>query len=149
MKKTTKKTERPASRITTALTATSAPSAAATLVEWARPTPTAELGIRHGHAFTAVDQMTIVSIAREYRRRFSSLGEHAFKEAVTAARLIMWTRIKNDFPAADIAMHILVPKADIGVVVKGTGNDEYVNDPRLMQERFDAACRDLAEVMGV
>ena len=149
MKKITKKTNRPESRIATALAAPSAPSSAAVLSDWTTPAPTAELGIRHGHSFMPVDRMTIVTLAREYRRRFSTNGELAFKDSVLAARLVMWTRLKNDFPDADIAMHILVPKADVGVVVKGTGNDEYANDPRLLQERFDAACRDLAATMGI
>lgn len=120
--------------------------------EKAKPWVVAEavaVGIQDGEKFTPMDRMVVLTIPREYRRRFAALDERIFPEAVYSLRLILWTRLQIDFPDCHATLHILQPRGDIGVVVEGTPDDSYVNDPRHLQQRLDEACAGLAACLGV
>lgn len=107
-----------------------------------------EIGVQRDGAFSPLDNMTILAIAGDYRRRLSRLERREFCDAVYAIRLIMYHRLKNDFPDCHITMQIIQPRGDIGVVVDNCPFP-YINDRQALQDRLDDACRRVADCLGV
>ena len=107
------------------------------------------LGIQGREGFVPMDRLAILSVSRDFRRRFATVGDMVARDAVYSLRTIMWCRLKIDFPDCQPTMHVLQPRGDLGVIVDGTAHDEYLNDPRVLQERFDKACAMWAECLGV
>lgn len=107
-----------------------------------------EIGIQQDGAFTPLENMVILVMAEDFRRRFERLERREYCDAVYAVRLIMYRRLKNHFPDCRISMQIIQPRGDIGVAIDNCPVP-YVNDRHVLQERLDDACARLAECLGI
>lgn len=124
-------------------------TAACVADEWATP-GAARMGMQFGgDNFKAIDDITIVSMSRDYKRRLGQMGDGIFREAVASLRMILWTRLKTDFPEMSVAVNIILPRADFGIIVGAGENHAYANDQRVLQKRLDDACQGLCEVLGM
>ncbi len=115
---------------------------------WIQP-GAVSVGIQGPDGFRELQNMAILSISREYRRRFAALGEQAFCEAIVAIRTIMLCRAKGDFGDCPLTMEIIQPRGDFCVTVDESAGDDYLEDPRALQRHLDDACARFADCLGV
>ncbi len=107
------------------------------------------VGIQGKDGFRAMDNMTVLSLSREYRRRFSEMGEEMFCAAVLAIRTILLCRAKIDSLDCPLAVEIIQHRGDLCVTVDKRSGGAYLDDPRALQRQLDDACAQFAECLGV
>ncbi len=115
---------------------------------WIQP-GVVSVGIQGPDGFRALQNMSILSISREYRRRFAALGEQAFCEVIVAIRTIMLSRARVDFGDDRFTMEIIQPRGDFCVTVHEDTGGDYLEDPRALQRQLDDACARFADCLGV
>ncbi len=96
-----------------------------------------------------VDNMMVVSISREFKRRFGVLGDTIYKELICALKTVIWVHLKTDFPNSNPAINIILPLVDLGITVSNNPESTYLRDQRVMQEWVDKACQVFAEAIGL
>lgn len=96
-----------------------------------------------------IDNLIVVSISREFKRRFSILGDAVYKEIICALKTVMWTHMKTDFPNSNPIINIILPQIDFGITINNVPESTYLCDQRIMQERLDEACRMLAQAIRI
>ncbi len=117
---------------------------------WSMP-EAVTVGIQGRDGFKPMNGMVILNLSREYRRRFTGLGEDMFCGSVAAIRTIMLCRVKDDCPApaCSVAIEIIRPHGDFCVTVDGDSGGAYLDDPRALQRCLDDACARFADCLGV
>lgn len=94
--------------------------------------------------FYSLQDTFLVSMSRDFKRRFNIFGESTYKELVCALKTILWIQLMSDFPQTNLNINIILPNIDFGVAITTSSELKHLIDQRFLQERLDQACQSLA-----
>lgn len=107
------------------------------------------VGVQGRDGFRAMNNMSILHIPREYRRRFAVGGAQLLRETAFALRAIMQCRMQGDFPDCAFTVDVVQPAGDLCVSMEEGEGSAYLADSRVLQTRLDDACARFAGCLGV